>query len=150
MWMVSPSTYFNWMILVSRYLVYLVLGLDVHDFWLMESFIPYVTEASASRKYHSFPGTFTVSLAWRRRAELFGDGNMCGFCGQDVKSNVFEGCFSPGPSFGQRQYIKVGFLSDVIGVVDSSTNSVPGLWDGHVYECLVILKLLKLAEGIQG
>lgn len=47
-----------------------------------------------------FRGPETVSLAWRRRAELFGDGNMCGFCGQDVKSNVFEGCFSPGPSFG--------------------------------------------------
>ena len=95
-----------------------------------ESFIPYVTEASASRKYHSFPGTFTVSLAWRRRAELFENGNMCGFCGQDVKSNVSKVVLVLDLALGNANVFKVGFLSGVIGVVDSSTNSVPGLWAG--------------------
>lgn len=87
--------------------------------WLLthESFISYVAEASASRKSHSFPGAFTVSPAWRRRAELFGDGNMCGFCGHDVKSNVSKVVLVLDLTFG-----------NVIGVVDSSTNSVPGLW----------------------
>lgn len=33
-------------------------------------------------------------------------------------------------ALGNANVFKVGFLSGVIGVVDSSTNSVPGLWAG--------------------
>ena len=42
---------------------------------------------------------------------------MCGFCGHDVKSNVSKVVLVLDLTFG-----------NVIGVVDSSTNSVPGLW----------------------
>lgn len=56
---------------------------------------------------------------------------MCDFCGQDdVKSNVSKVVLVLDLALHNANIFKVGFLSGVIGVVDSSTNSVPGLWAG--------------------